>query len=111
MTRGIHLTTRTTTHAMLEDVKSQTERETDATRANVSLAARGVRTNDTRGELTNRRSQELAASSSRVIAQERRTLALLKKEYTLAEKIATNGFKKTMIFGPQGGNYKIRKRA
>ena len=80
-------------------------------RPGISLAARGVRMNDTRGELTNRRTQELSATASRIAAQEKRTWAVLKKEYTLAERMATSGFKKTMIFEPWGGSFIVTRVA
>ena len=61
--------------------------------------------NDTRGELTNRRTLELSATASRIAAQEKRTWAVLKKEYTLAERMAAICFKKTMIFEPLGCSF------
>ncbi|CAK0792797.1 unnamed protein product [Prorocentrum cordatum] len=77
----------------------------------ISLAARGVRKSDTRGELTSRRAQELSTTASRIAAEEKRTWATLKKEYTLAERMATSGFKKTMIFEPWGGSFIVARVA
>jgi len=77
--------------------------------SDISLASRGVRSGDLRGELTKRRTDELTKASNTVIEQEKRTWAILKKEYTLAEKIATKGFKTTMIFEPWGGTFRVTR--
>lgn len=69
----------------------------------VRLGVSGVRVSDARGELTQRRLNELQKSQKPIRVQDNRTWVALKMEYTYAEQRATKQFKTTVLFEPWGG--------
>ena len=72
---------------------------------------RGVRKDDERGEVTERRFRELAKSVKRIRLADQRTWVALKREYSLAEQFATDGFTTTVMFEPFGGNFGTTRMA
>jgi len=72
---------------------------------------RGVRKDDERGEISERRLRELAKSVKRLRLADQRTWVALKREYSLAEQFATRGFSTTVIFEPFGGSFGVTRTA
>ena len=81
------------------------EMEVEQVSCKVQFGARGIRLEDQRGELSLRRAQELARTIGRLRTSDSRTWAALRRNYTLAEQGATEGFTNTVIFEPFGGRF------
>eukprot|EP00435_Cladocopium_sp_Y103_P053501 s1232_g17.t1 len=73
------------------------------------MEARGPRLGDKKGILPDRSAKELALAATRMKRQDPRAWTAPKREYTLAEQHATNGFRNTVVFEPFGGNYGLTR--
>ena len=70
-----------------------------------SLAERGVKAEDKRGTVSQRRSTELQAACRRIQVEDKRTWVALKRDYMVAEQVATDGFQNTVLFEPFAGSF------
>ena len=66
---------------------------------------RGIRADDKRGEISLRRAKELAKTMTRLRVEDSRTWVAIRREYSLAEQAATEGFTTTGLFEPFGGRF------
>ncbi len=85
----------------LEALKSKKTRSETA----LQVGDRGVKVDDRRFNVSRERGAQLDKAIRRVTAEDRRTWAALKREYTVAEQMATNNFQQTVIFEPFAGSY------
>ena len=65
-----------------------------------TLVPRGVRPGDNLKELPGRRAQELQRNAGRTRKQDQRTWAAVRRTYSLAEQLCTNGFQDTVVYEP-----------
>ena len=66
-----------------------------------NMDERGVKAEDKKHQVSERRCKELNEARKRIRVEDRRTWAALKREYTMAEQLATNDFKWTVLFEPR----------
>eukprot|EP00435_Cladocopium_sp_Y103_P027053 s1186_g6.t1 len=66
------------------------------------MGERGVKAEDRKQQVSDRRAKELNEARKRMRVEDRRTWAALKREYTMAEQLATNDFRFTVLFEPFG---------
>ena len=64
-----------------------------------------VKAEDKKHQVSERRCKELNEARKRIRVEDRRTWAALKREYTMAEQLATNDFKWTVLFEPFAGSF------
>ena len=76
-----------------------------------TLGVRGVKTTDKRSEVSRRREAELTEAAAHVQHQDNRMWLALRREYTMAEQWATNGFQNTVVFEPFAGSFSLTKTA
>eukprot|EP00435_Cladocopium_sp_Y103_P040884 s349_g11.t1 len=72
---------------------------------------RGVRADDKRGQVSQRRSKELEGACKRISVEDRRTWVALKRDYTVAEQLATDDFKNTVLYEPFAGSFNTTRVA
>ena len=70
-----------------------------------NMDERGVKAEDKKHQISERRCKELSEARKRIRVEDRRTWAALKREYTMAEQLATNDFKWTVLFEPFAGSF------
>ena len=71
----------------------------------VQLNERGVKHHDKKGEVSQRRATELNAAKQRIRVADQRTWAALRRDYTVAEELASDGFQNTILFEPFAGSF------
>ena len=73
------------------------------------LHPRGVRQEDRRGQLREKRYQQLKQAAERIEAKDSRTWIAMRRTYTMAENLATGGFRNSVIFEPWGGSFVVTR--
>ena len=75
------------------------------------VSTRGVRRSDKVFQFSERRLKELAKTAKDLRVQDRRLWAALKREYTMAEQLATRNFTQTVVFEPFAGRFLVTRIA
>ena len=75
------------------------------------LGPRGVSSSDKVGELNQRRVQALLRAERAHYSRDLRSQAALRREYSMAEQWASNGFRNTFVFEPFGGAFGVTRAA
>ena len=71
----------------------------------VQLDEPGVKPQDKKGEVSQRRATELNAAKQRIRVADQRTWVALRRDYTVAEELASDGFQNTILFEPFAGSF------
>ena len=75
------------------------------------LGDRGVRADDVRGQLHQRRVGELLRAEKEHARRDRSMWVALRRDFITAEQFATDNFKNTVVFEPFGGNFGVTRCA
>ena len=75
------------------------------------LGDRGVRADDVRGQLNQRRVGELLKAEKEQARRDRSMWVALRRDFITAEQFAADNFKNTVVFEPFGGNFGVTRCA